>query len=146
MNKKIKVLSMAASMLAGSAMAVELKPISDSVFSADGLPEDGYTSASIVAYGEPPAPEPEKERRFEVGFVPTVPAAPNAEQEEAKADTAMPEGMEEPMKADAGEDGQKQASAADEMKGSVSDEKTSAVTEGGVTKESDAENMGLRLE
>ena len=136
MNRKTVVMSLAASLLAGSAMATELKPISDSVFSADGLPADAYTSASIVAYGEPPKPEAEKKRRFEVGYVPTVPAAPNAEQEDAKADMAPPEGMEEPMKADAG---------SDELKGSVSSEKTSAVTEND-SEEIDAENMELRLE
>lgn len=127
MKKTMILLATAATVvMTGSAIAAETV-VSKSVVTVDGLPADAYVSPSVVAYGEPPKPEPEKQRRFEVGFLPTVPPPPGAANgEEEKAEPAM---AVEPMKASA--DGAEAEDMADEMN---------------ATGEVDVENMELRLE
>lgn len=68
--------------VSGVAAAKDAKPASGSIISVDGLPADAYTSASIVAFGEPPKPAEEVKRRHAVGFVPKIPPLPGTVVEE----------------------------------------------------------------
>lgn len=135
MNKTIILLaSAAATALSSGAFATETKRLSDSIVSIDGLPAGSYKSTSIVAYGEPPKAKPEMKRRFEVGFLPKIPPAPNAEEEAMVDDKAMPaDAAEKTMKADMGDSG---------TEGAASSEKTASI-EGGEGGENDVTQINL---
>lgn len=142
MKKTVIFLAMAASTVAmGPANATEQKSVSDSIVQIDGLPAGGYVSSSIVAFGDAPKPEPKAERRFEVGYLPSIPAPPGGEKAETKDTMTMSDDDAKPMKAGVAED----------MKEGADGEKTASVTpdaeEGSVVDgELDTENMELRLE
>ncbi len=129
MKTSILFLTTAFALAPISGVAGEVKAESDSIYSIDGLPADSYTSASITAFGEPPKKEKEVKRRFEVGFLPSIPPAPNAgggEDDTAATRTEMP------AKADMGEGAVEPEFSTDELKGTTDNDKTaSIVVEGG---------------
>lgn len=142
MKKTAIFLAMAASTVAmGPAIATEEKAVSDSIVEIGGLPAGGYVSSSVVAFGEAPKPEPEAERRFEVGYLPSIPPRPGAKKAETKDTMTMFDDEAKPMKAGAAED----------MNEGADGEKTASVTPDAqessiVDGELDTENMELRLE
>ncbi len=139
MNKTIFFVAAAAALLAGPAAAAEMKPVSPSVVDIGALPEDSFVSASIVAYGKPPEHKAEEKRRFEVGFVPTVPPPPNAEKTVEKAASTV-EADGKPV--EAAMEGSAPADVArDEKTASVESTDTESVEEG-----VNYENMNLRTE
>ena len=142
MNKTIMFAAAAmVAMPATTVFAADMKAVSTSVVTIGALPEGGYVSASVVAYGEPPAPKAEEKRRFEVGFVPSVPPAPNAEiAVEEKAAMTVETGTE-PAKAGMGE-GEGQTEVSTEKTASV----TSVTSENDGAERIDVEGMKLRTE
>lgn len=140
---KVLMVTAAASVLAGSAMASDMKQVSVSIVSIDGLPAGSRTSASVVSFGEPAKESPKEERRFEVGFVPSIPPAPGGEVETAANKDATPVADGAPMKAD--------VDVTTELKGATDNEKTASIEAddqpaGGGISEVNTEDMELRLE
>lgn len=130
MKTSILFLSAAFALAPVTGIAGEVNAVSDSIYSIDSLPADSYTSASITAFGEPPKKEKEVKRRFEVGFVPTIPPAPNAEKDDD--DRAPVINTEMPAIADMGEGAVEPDFSTDELKGTTDGDKTaSIVVEGG---------------
>lgn len=127
-NTIIIVTAVALVAVSGVAAAMDAKPASGSFISIDGLPADAYTSASIVAYGEPPKPEEQVKRRHAVGFVPKIPPLPGSV-------------VEEPVAQDAVE-----MTPVDEAEEAASGEKTASIDDGADADEAEAGDMELRLE
>ncbi|MEZ5810711.1 MAG: hypothetical protein R3D45_04775 [Rhizobiaceae bacterium] len=139
-----------ASTLAGGAMAAEVKQVSVSIVSIGGLPADSRTSASVVAFGEPAKEKPEERRRFEVGFVPTIPPAPGGDAEEKARKDVASAGDKAPMEASA--EDMKAEDVVVELKGTTDNEKTASIKAdekpavGGMVTEINTEGMELRVE
>ncbi|MEX0344869.1 MAG: hypothetical protein AB3N20_08105 [Rhizobiaceae bacterium] len=144
MKTSILFLTAAFALAPLTSVAGEIKAESDSIYSIDSLPAESYTSASITAFGEPPKKEKEVKRRFEVGFVPKIPPAPNAETDDD--DRAAATNTEMPVNADMGEGVVEPEFSTDELKGTSDGDKTASIVVEGGEHQIGAEGTELRSE